>query len=401
MTDEFWQFVCDNRTADPAALRLRYAGKLDAKVDFSLAITQIECRRKFGKKIAKTLSDADNRFLFPSTLAGEQSTSDALAQWHTGLVEADVTLTDMTAGLGIDCLHLARKAREVVAVERNPLLVDALMYNAEQCRVDNLTVVNGDSIALLESGELRSDVVFIDPARRSASGGRVFAVSDCEPNIIALLPFMRQYFNIMIAKLSPMLDISEVCRSLPGITDIYAVGTTNECKEVVARVDLSKSEEEEAVLIHAVTVSSDAEYNDICFTAAEESTIETHRVCPAVGDYLYEPAPAIMKAGAFNVFAQRFGLDKISDNTHIYICKERKDGVPASMYMIEEIIPWQSKNLKRLNSRYPVGEVAVRNFGMTADALRKKLGVRNGDGVRILGVTDAQSVRSLLVLKRV
>lgn len=401
MTDEFWQFVCDNRTADPAALRLRYAGKLDAKVDFSLAITQIECRRKFGKKIAKTLSDADNHFLFPSTLAGEQSTSDALAQWHTDLVEADVTLTDMTAGLGIDCLHLARKAREVVAVERNPLLVDALKYNAEQCGVNNLTVVNGDSVALLESGELRSNVVFIDPARRSASGGRVFAVSDCEPNIIALLPFMRQQFNIMIAKLSPMLDISEVCRSLPGITDIYAVGTANECKEVVARVDLSKSEEEEAVLIHAVTVSAEAEYNDICFTAAEESTIETQRVCPAVGDYLYEPAPAIMKAGAFNVFAQRFGLDKISDNTHIYIYKERKDGVPASVYMIEEIIPWQSKNLKRLNSRYPVGEVAVRNFGMTADALRKKLGVRNGDGVRILGVTDAQSVRSLLVLKRI
>lgn len=399
MDEKFWQFIEKNREKNPSELRLKYSVKTDDGIDYDQAITQIECRRKYGKKLSQTLAASGDRFIFPGTLAGEQSTSDALAQWHAGLVSTGATVTDMTAGLGIDCLHIARKAREVRAIERDSRLCEALRHNAKTLDINNLSVTCGDSVSLLKAGELGGDIVFIDPARRSATGGRVFAIQDCEPDLTSLLPDIRKCFNTLIAKLSPMLDITEVTRTLPGATDIYAVGTGQECKEVVAVVNL-KETDTAAVNIHAVTVRTDGVATDFSFTAAEESGCETPIAVPAAGDYLYEPLPSVMKSGGFNVLADRFGLGKLSNNTHIYISKERKSEVPADIFRIEEIIPWQSKNLKRLSKKYPIGEVAVRNFGMSAEALRKKIGVRNGSGVRILGVTGADGERSLLVVRR-
>lgn len=399
MDEKFWQFIEKNRDKNPSELRLKYSGKTDDGIDYEQAITQIECRRKYGKKLSQTLGASGDRFIFPGTLAGEQSTSDALAQWHAGLVSVGATVTDMTAGLGIDCLHIARKAREVRAIERDSRLCDALRQNAKTLDINNLSVTCDDSVSLLKAGEIVGDIVFIDPARRSATGGRVFAIQDCEPDLTSLLPDMRKCFSTLIAKLSPMLDITEVTRSLPGITDIYAVGTGQECKEVVAVVNL-KETDTAAVNIHAVSVSTDGVAMDFSFTAAEEAGCKTPFAVPAAGDYLYEPLPAVMKSGGFNVLGDRFGLGKLSGNTHIYISKELKSEVPADIFRIEEVIPWQSKNLKRLSKKYPVGEVAVRNLGMSAEALRKKIGVRNGSGVRILGVTGADGERNLLVLRR-
>jgi hypothetical protein len=64
------------------------------------------------------------------------------------------------------------------------------------------------------------------------------------------------------------------------------------------------------------------------------------------------------------------------------------------------VIDWQSKNIKRVKSEYAKIDVAVRNFGMTADALRAKLGVKQGGDRRLLGVTDRNEKRLLLVLRK-
>ena len=57
--------------------------------------------------------------------------------------------------------------------------------------------------------------------------------------------------------------------------------------------------------------------------------------------------------------------------------------------------------IKTLARRYPIAEVAARNFGMSAEALRGRLKVRDGDaGVRIYGVTAANGDRLLIVTEK-
>ena len=73
--------------------------------------------------------------------------------------------------------------------------------------------------------------------------------------------------------------------------------------------------------------------------------------------------------------------------------------VPGIARRVAAIIPWQSKNIKRLKSALPQADVAVRNFGMSAADLQKKLGIRPGGPRRLLAVTDAANTRLMLELE--
>jgi hypothetical protein len=167
----------------------------------------------------------------------------------------------------------------------------------------------------------------------------------------------------------------------------------------VATVDLSGTER--VPTIHAVTVNSDGTSSDFSYTLAEESAAPTPNCSNiAEGNYVYEPMPAVMKAAPMRLLASRYGLNKLHNNTHVFFSAERIDAVPAEVWRVERIIAWQSKNIKRVKSEYPRIDVAVRNFGMTADALRAKLGVKQGGDCRLLGVTDCMGNKLMLVMRR-
>ena len=48
-TETYYQWIESHLSDDPAALRLKFAHRHDDGIDYADAITQIECRRKFGK----------------------------------------------------------------------------------------------------------------------------------------------------------------------------------------------------------------------------------------------------------------------------------------------------------------------------------------------------------------
>lgn len=394
----FRQFIADNSDANPSELRLKYHIN-DGKTDYAFAITQIECRRKYARKLHDTLSRTDN-FLFGSELSGEQCTSDNIAELHADIIDATgCTVVDFTAGLGIDAMHIARKAVGVTAVERQPLLAELLRHNAYTLRIDNIDVKCGDCTKLLADGELHGDIAFVDPARRAADGSRVFALEQCLPSVTDMADGFRSNFKTLYIKMSPMLDIARTISELgDGITDIYAIGTQTECLELFARQELRETDHGKTH-IHSVTVTSEHEYNEMTFEPDDERNAPAPQTdTPRVGDYIYEPHPAVTKAGAFKLFAHRYALKKIQNNTHIYFSEKFCPEADANIRKVTDIIPWQSKNIKRLKSRFPRLDIAVRNFGMSAEALRAKLGVKPATSPRLLGVTDCNGKRLLLIL---
>ena len=196
-SDSFFSWVRTNANADPMALRLKYAGKKDS-FDYRGAITQIECRRKFGRKLQQTLASFAD-FYFPSVLSGEQASSDLLAEYHASLVPEGVSVVDFTSGLGIDALHMARRAASVVAVERNPDLNDALRYNAKGLHLeDNIETVCDDCVEFIDAciaNGRRFDIGFIDPARRGTDGERLYALSECSGATAQNCPHMPHACN--------------------------------------------------------------------------------------------------------------------------------------------------------------------------------------------------------------
>lgn len=396
-------FIEANAGGDTAALRLRYAGK-NIGFDLDVALTQIECRRRYARKLADTLASFPD-FYFPDVLAGEQCSSDRLAAWHASFVAAGLPSADLTAGLGIDALHAAARASEVVAVERRQELVEALNFNAAGLHVDNITAECGDCrnfVARCVASGRRFATVFIDPARRDANGGRVYALADCNPSVTEMMPDLAKICDLLVIKASPMLDIAHTIAAVePRPKAVIAVGTPTECKEVVVLVDFAAPSDGET-MVEAVTLHADGHADTFSFLRSAENAAE-FKAGPravAVGDYIFEPSPSMMKVGASKLLAQAYGLMCIAPNTRLLYGTSVPEGFPGAAHQVEEVLPYASSVIKRFSRRWPVAEVTVRNFDIGADELRRRLGVRDGrGGVRVYGVKDMRNRPMLIVCR--
>lgn len=392
--ESFWKFVEDHVNDDVMRLRLKYHTSHDMPFDVEAAITQIECRQKFSKKISETLK-ANPHFLFPDVLSGEQSTSDLLAGYHATLIAAGEQVVDLTAGLGIDCLHFAKKAVRVTAIEINPRKAEALKKNlgsnaevaCADCR-DYLTTYRGETY----------DTAFIDPARRADDGSRVYALDQCEPDVTGMTGDILHIARRLIIKMSPMLDIAHTTASLPTAEKITAIGTRTECKELIA--ECGREERIGEPKIEAITILSDGRESRSAFFREEELKAQATYTAPKAGEYLYEPYPAVMKAAPFRLLSERYGLHKLHPNTHLYVSENLVGNFPGEISVIMEVLPYSSGVIKRMKKKYPKINVAARNFDIPADAVRKKLGVKDGGELKITATRAIDGIPILIVSNR-
>lgn len=386
-TPEFWQWVDCHIDDDPVKLRLKWQGKLPWA---NLAILQIECRRKSRKKLAEELTCPT--LFFPTALSAEQCTSDILADFHASLIRPGDTLLDLTCGLGIDVYHAACRASEVTAVDMNPEITEAVIHNAAALGHDNITAVTADCREFIKNTDKHYDIVFIDPARRSTNGERIYRLADCSPDVTSMLGDIAAVSNRLIIKASPMLDITQVLRELPDTTDIYVTGTSTECKEIVADITFDNRHSSEPV-IHVMTP-----LYDFSFTQSEEASATPDYDLPAAGEYLYEPGAAVMKAAPFRLLSQCYGLKKLHPNTHLYHSAARITDFPGDTWHIDRVADFSSHEIKAIARQHDRLNIATRNFDMSADTLRKKLKVKDGGTQRLIAATLADNSKAMLLL---
>lgn len=391
LTDEQIKWIKAHYNDDVSKLRLRNHKTGDSDIDF--AILQIECRHRAQRKLSATLRNP--RFIFPTSLSAEQCTSDALAEFHTSLIVPGETVLDMTCGLGIDSFHIAGVAKSVTSVEINPDIARAATINARNQYIGNITVINDDCVNFINNDSGRYDTVFIDPARRGSGGKRLYALSDCSPDITSILPVIRAKSNRLIIKASPMLDISKTLAEIPDVTDVYSIGTKHECKELVIVIGFNANTPD--ITLHAVTLHDDS-CDMLSYSIEQEQNAIPRYETPQCGHYLYEPFPAVMKSAPFRLLSEKYGVGKLHPNTHVYTSSALVKTFPGTIYAIDDIIPFSSREIKAVAASYPQINVATRNFILSADELRKRLKAKDGGEKKLIGVTAGDARRLLLIL---
>lgn len=391
LSENIIKWIEEHRDCDTNKLRLSCRKKEDASV-FEFAIMQIECRKKASKKLNYTLQSPN--FIFPTNLSAEQCTSDELAEFHATLIDEGETILDMTAGLGIDAFHLAQKAKHVTAIDLNEDVAQALSINAMALNIDNFTAINADSVDYLKNNSEHFDTIFIDPARRGDGGKRLFALADCQPNVVELLDIIKQHCDKLIVKASPMLDATQVLRELPNCSDLYAIGTRQECKELVAVIDFKKPKY--TPTLHCITGGNEFSYTQ---TIESNSIIKYGNISEEM--FLYEPHPAVMKMQPIKTLSERFNTIKLHQNTHIYVSAKIITDFPGDCYKINKIYPFSSRIIKNVAKDYPRANIAVRNFIMSADELRKRLKIKDDNKYRLYGVTISNGERLLIVTSKI
>ena len=363
---------------DLALQRNKYKHLSDAEWHWFLQ--QIEWRERTADKLPTFASIPD--WWYPVRLSCEQCSSELTARYKASLLSPlalgegkEERLLDLTGGYGVDTYFLSEQFTHTDYVEQNEELCRIAAHNfalSQKSKVERqkLSIAIHNTTAedfLLSSpcGEAGWGLIFLDPARRDSHGSKVFRIEDCTPNVVELLPTLLAHSKRLLIKLSPMLDLTQAVTSLSQVNwDIHIVAIKNEVKEVlllsggtgqITTIDLAQKDQA------------------FVFTREEEQHCGLDIRDGKLANYLYEPNAAILKAGAYKLVAQRFGLHKLDVNTHLYTSRQFIENFPGRVWRITE-----KQNLKQAN-------VLTRNYPLTPEQLKKKLHLRDGGTAFVIG----------------
>ena len=272
-------------------------------------------------------------------------------------------------------------------------------------------------------------LIFIDPARRDAHGARTFAISDCTPDVMELLPDLRRKARFVMIKLSPMLDWHKAVSDLhPLVTDVDIVAVDGECKELLLTLDMKRGDahgdvqkegDEKNTDGHdyvsvrcadlpsssfAFRYTSDGGYAIDVQHASQQDDMTSHNamLSPLLGadhtpSFLYEPNASVMKAGCFRELELTFGARQISDNSHLFTSEQLIQGFPGRWFAIDTVTSFNKRQLKEALRDVTSANITVRNFPMTVAVLRKKLKLKDGGNTYIFATTTDGGEHVLLI----
>jgi hypothetical protein len=395
-------FVREHREEDVRALAL--SGCKDSSVDLTWALNQIQGWQTARKKLPSWA--AIDGIIYPPHLSMEQCSSETTALYKCSIIErlpeADRgLLVDLTGGFGVDFSFMSPHFGQAVYVERQPYLVETAQHNFELLhkghKPNSVLFINEEADKAIGNslpGCLPvSTLFFLDPARRDDKQARTYAIADCSPNVLELLPRLFQHGHRVLLKLSPMLDWHKVVSDLGShVAEVHIVSVKNECKELLVLLDIMHEGEPTVYCVNDSQTFIYTPSQDVVSPMVASSSEE------AV--YLYEPNASVMKAGCYGLLTQRYPVTAVATDSHLFVSRERIDAFPGRCFAVTAVTTMNKKELATALKGITQANVTTRNFPMSSQQLRKRLRLGDGGDCYIFGTTTAAGEHLIYICKK-
>ncbi|WP_028643072.1 class I SAM-dependent methyltransferase [Nocardioides sp. URHA0020] len=351
------------RTADPTHV--------------ATALTQATLRVRARAKFA----DLADRMYFTSE-GLEQATRLRVAEHRAARLVASSahTLIDLGCGIGGDLVAASRAGLTCAGVDLDPVRVEVARAN-----IDALGLAGAVEVADATTIDPSPfDVAFADPARRSARG-RSFDVDDWTP------PWSfveRLLTGDACVKVAPGIPHGLV----PRTVEAEWVSDHGEVKEAALWSGRLATTVRRATVI--------AETGLATLTDEDAPPLGTGGVeVRPVGEYLYEPDGAVIRAGLVTAVAAGVGGGLVDE--HIaYVTSDESFRTPfARGYRVLEELPYREKQLRAALRERNVGRLTIKKRGVDVvpEELRKRLTLRGAEEATIVLTRVAGSGVALLV----
>lgn len=350
-----------------------------SEVSMQEIVQQIKGKQVAERKFPFLLKEG---ILFPPQLNLEQSSSEKTALYKSEILKGKKFI-DLTSGFGIDAYYLSQNFDDITLVEQNTELLNIVENNwnilGRKAKFLNIKLED-----FLEENQEYFDVIYLDPARRDQQKNKVFLLEDLSPDILEIQEKLRSISNLVVIKLSPLIDLKYLVSVLPGIVRIDVIALKNDVKEVV--VFLS-SDNTDKIICNCVNLDSNEAVFSFIF--GEEENAESEYSEPE--NYIYIPNHSVLKAGVFNLISQKFGLKKLHPNSHLYTSTGRIENFPGRIF---EMVMIDSKSIKKKGQF----NIISKNYPLKPEEIKKKYGLKDG-GDQYLIFT--QSKKGKIILKSV
>ena len=338
------------------------------------ATTQARLRER---AVAKFGDAAPLMFFTPDAL--EQATRSRVADHRAARLAAAIpegSVIDLGCGIGGDLLAFSRAGLVAAGIDQDPVRVAMARANLSALGLAGAVQV-GDATAVDPSG---FGAAFADPARRGGRG-RVFDVDGWTPPWPWVLDLLRRR---ALVKVAPGIGHDLV----PQGVEAEWVSDGGEVKEAVLWSPGLSTTDRRATVIGEGGLAT--------LTQEDDPGAEVR----PVGDYLYEPDGAVIRAGLVTAVAAGVGGGLL--DPHIaYVTGDAPFRTPfARGYRVLEHLPYREKQLRAALHERGVGRLTIKKRGVQVvpEELRKRLALK-GDAEATLVMTRVAGQGTALLVE--
>jgi hypothetical protein len=223
--------------------------------------------------------------------------------------------------------------------------------------------------------------LFFDPARRKG-GRRAFSVRRYDPPLDIINHWLPD-FPALGVKISPGVDLDEIAAY---DAELEFISLQGELKEAVLWFGPLKSAFRRATVLPGP------------HTFSSDSLPKERLPLSEPQEYLYEPDPAILRAGLVAHLGARLGASQLDPEIAYLTSSVLKNSPYARAWKVEDWLPFNLKRLRAYLREQNLGKVTVKKRGspLDPDALIRSLRLK-GDLERVLVLTQVSGQPSVLV----
>ncbi|MBT2619247.1 RsmD family RNA methyltransferase [Chryseobacterium sp. ISL-6] len=371
------EFINANTNSDLHSLLLKKSPF--PEVTIQEIVQQIKGKQVALKKFPFLLH---NEIVFPPQLNLEQASSEKTALYKSESLHGNKFI-DLTSGFGIDAYYLSQNFKDVTLIEQNTELLKIVEHNWTVLG-KKAKFINTNLEDFLSENKDFFDVIYLDPARRDSNKNKVFLLEDLSPDILEIQDHLLSISNEVIIKLSPLIDLKYLISVVKHISRIDIIAVRNDVKEVVISLSNKNSGN---IICHCVNL----EVNESPFTFQFGEEENAHSEYTEPERFIYLPNNSILKCGIFNLISEKFNLEKLHPNTHIYTSDKMISNFPGRVLEMEVIDSKKIKKKEQFN-------IISKNYPLKPDEIKKKYGLKDG-GEQYLIFT--QSKKGKIILKSI
>ena len=365
----------DGANALTVSSRLR---RRNSPANLAAAMTVVALRRKAAEKFG-----ADAESMFFTSVGLEQATHHAVATHRAERAARSGarSVVELGCGVGADLIAFRRAGLRVTAVEVDELTARIAAVNMRALHLE-ADVRVGRAEIQDRSGV---DLVYVDPARRSARG-RIFHPASYSP------PW---------TFVESLLGADTVVKTAPGLShDLVPEGVEAEWVSLDGQLrEATLWSGRAASVSRRATVLWSATRLPSTVTDADDPG---HADVRPVGRFVYEPDDAVIRAHLVTAVASQVGGWLVDQHIAYVSSHELRHSPLTRAYEVLDVLPFKEKALRAALRARDIGPLTIKKRGIsvTPEVLRKRLGLTGQVAATIIVTRTPHAAVALLVHPR-
>jgi hypothetical protein len=369
------------------------------EVDFLAHLQALS--RRFPRQLASAAleiailrREALTKFPFADQLyfereALEQASSYEISTYRAERYRDYKHVADLGCSVAADTLALGTIA-PTLGLDRDALRLRMAQANLRALQLDaRVSLLQADLNDPLPFSPRAGLALFFDPGRR-LDGRRAHSTRHYQPSLRVIDGWLPRFPDLGV-KISPGVDLDEI-RGYD--CEVEFISLKGELKEAVLWFGALKSAARRATLLPGRHTLSAVE-------ASPQQEVEAHPPISEPRRYLYEPDPAILRAGLVRPLGDQ--LDACQMDADIaYLTGDELRATPFTrVWQVESWMPFNLKRLRDYLRERDVGQVVVKKRGspLEPEELSRKLRLK-GEKSRTLFLTHLRGEHIVVVTKQ-